>query len=72
MLNIPLYVINDKAYNSNMRGKYRKRFLLDLLQNEPNSNEIIKGDSVLFAFEKGKLTQAASDLLQLEPKFTNL
>ncbi len=55
-----------------MRGKYRKRFLLDLLQNEPNSNEIIKGDSVLFAFEKGKLTQVASDLLQLEPKFTNL
>lgn len=70
-VNIPLYVINNKAYDSNMRGKYRKRFLLDLLQNEPNANEIIKGNyPELFAFEKGKLTQTSHDLLQLEPKYT--
>lgn len=69
-LNLPLYAIDYKAYNTNMRGKYRDRFLLDLLQDEANPKTIIKGPYVnLYAFEKGKLTQVSDDLLQLEPKF---
>ncbi|EHQ42987.1 LOW QUALITY PROTEIN: hypothetical protein Myrod_2160 [Myroides odoratus DSM 2801] len=69
-VNLPLYVIDYKAYHTNMRGKYYDRFLLDLLKNEVNSTEIVhKQNASLYAFEKGKLTQASNDLLQLEPKF---
>ncbi len=72
-INLPLYVINYKAYNTNWRGKYYDRFLLDLLQNEANSKAIVKDSSInLYTFEKGKLTQVSSDLLQLEPKFIHL
>jgi len=47
--------------------------LIDLLQNEPNSKAIVKDQYInLYAFEKGKLTQVSSDLLQLEPKFIHL
>ena len=71
-IDLPLYVINYKAYNTNMHGKYYKRFLFDLLLNEANQKAIIKGPYVnLYAFEKGKLTQVSDDLLQLEPKFSS-
>lgn len=69
-VNIPLYIINHKAYDTNMYRKYYKRFRLDLLQNEEDAQALEKGDyASLFVFEKGKLTQHANDLLQLEPKF---
>lgn len=69
-VNMPLYIVNHKAYNSNMYGKYNKRFRLDLLQNEADAQALVKGNySDLFAFENGKLTQHTRDLLQLEPKF---
>lgn len=72
-VNLPLYVIDYKAYHTNMRGKYYDRFLLDLLKNEVNSTEIVhKQNASLYAFEKGKLTQISGDLLQLEPKFIQL
>lgn len=69
-VNTPLYIIDHKAYNTNMKGKYRKRFLLDLLQNETNAQALVKNNyASVYAFEKGKLTQHTNDLLQLEPKF---
>lgn len=69
-VNTPLYIVNHKAYNSNIFGKYNKRFLLDLLQNEANTQTLIKGDyPSLYAFENGKLTQYAHDLLLLKPPF---
>jgi len=72
-IDLPLYIVNYKAYNTNMHGKCNNRFLIDLLQNEPNSKAIVKDSySNLYAFEKGKLTQVSSDLLQLEPKFIHL
>ncbi|WP_353159689.1 hypothetical protein [Myroides odoratus] len=72
-IDLPLYIVNYKAYNTNMNGKCNNRFLMDLLQNEPNPKAIVKGKyASLYAFEKGKLTQVSSDLLQLEPKFIHL
>ncbi|QQU03047.1 hypothetical protein [Myroides odoratus] len=72
-IDLPLYVVNYKAYNTNMHGKCNNRFLMDLLQNEPNPKAIVKGKyASLYAFEKGKLTQISGDLLQLEPKFIQL
>jgi len=69
-IDLPLYVINYKAYKTNMRGKYTNRFLLDLLQNEADPKAIANDQyASLYAFEKGKLTQITGDLLQLEPKF---
>ena len=72
-IDLPLYIVNYKAYNTNMHGKCNNRFLIDLLQNEPNAKAIVKNSYInLYAFEKGKLTQVSSDLLQLEPKFIQL
>lgn len=69
-IDLPLYVINYKAYNTNMQGKYSNRFLMDLLQNEANPKAIVKDPYVnLYAFEKGKLTQVSGDLLNLESQF---
>lgn len=69
-VDLPLYVIDYKAYHTNMRGKYYDRFLFDLLLDEANSKEIVhKQNASLYVFEKGKLTQVSNDLLELEPKF---
>lgn len=68
-VNAPLYIVNHKAYNSNMYGKYNKRFRLDLLQNEADVQALLKDYASLYTFENGKLTQHKHDLLQLEPKF---
>ncbi|MGG5505724.1 MULTISPECIES: hypothetical protein [unclassified Myroides] len=71
-IDLPLYVINYKAYNTNWRSKYYDRFLFDLLLNEANSKEIVnKQNASLYAFEEGKLTQVSDDLLQLEPKLVS-
>ena len=72
-IDLPLYIVNYKAYNTNMHGKCNNRFLMDLLQNEPNPKAVVKDKYAnLYAFEKGKLTQISGDLLQLEPKFIQL